>query len=74
MPPRRTTNNLGIGQPENASDDLLQLLNAISSLVDKVNELQIDQENQKQIKSRIGNTLANSNTLNPVQRQFWEDP
>ncbi|MBW0476170.1 hypothetical protein O181_015885 [Austropuccinia psidii MF-1] len=74
MPPRWTTDNLGIGQPEHASDELLRLLNAISFLTDQVNELQINPENQKQINSRIGNALANSNTLKPVQQRFWEGP
>ncbi|MBW0469400.1 hypothetical protein O181_009115 [Austropuccinia psidii MF-1] len=70
MPPRRTTDDLGIGQPEHVSDDLPYLLNAISSLTDKVNELQLDLENQKQINNKFNLTPANPHTLNHVQRRF----
>ncbi|MBW0493091.1 hypothetical protein O181_032806 [Austropuccinia psidii MF-1] len=74
MPPRHTTDDPGVGQPEHASDDLPRLLNAISSLTDKVNELQLDLESQKQMNNKFNAAPANHHILNPVQRRFWEDP
>ncbi|MBW0536969.1 hypothetical protein O181_076684 [Austropuccinia psidii MF-1] len=74
MPPRRTTKNLGIGKLEHVSDELLQLFNAISSLTNKVNELQLDLDSQKKLNNKFINAPANPHTLNPVQGWFWEDP
>ncbi|MBW0529365.1 hypothetical protein O181_069080 [Austropuccinia psidii MF-1] len=68
------TDNPGFRQPEHASDDLPCLLNTISSLTDKVNELQLNMESQKQINNKFNAAPANPHILNPVQRWFWEDP
>ncbi|MBW0492080.1 hypothetical protein O181_031795 [Austropuccinia psidii MF-1] len=74
MPPRRMTDDLGVGQPEHASADLPCLLNAISLLTNKVNKLQLDLESQKKINNKFNTAPANPHILNPVQRRFWDYP
>ncbi|MBW0518766.1 hypothetical protein O181_058481 [Austropuccinia psidii MF-1] len=73
MPPRRTTDDLGVGQPEQDAEDIPRLF---GQLTEKVQAPQLDLDTQKQLNQQLLNAPENQNLnqIEPVQRRFWKGP